>query len=37
MKNILIDIDIDDVLAVAVALDQTLVKMEPREVNLVFG
>ena len=41
MKNILIDTDIgddiDDALAVAVALDQTLVKMEPREVNLVFG
>ncbi|KKL23851.1 hypothetical protein LCGC14_2421240 [marine sediment metagenome] len=40
MKNILIDTDIgddiDDALAVAVALDQTLVKMELREVNLVF-
>lgn len=40
MKNILIDTDIgddiDDALAVAVALDQTLVKMEPREVNLIF-
>ena len=38
MKNIVIDTDIGDDIddALAVALDQTLIKMEPREVNLVF-